>query len=169
MNTRHHIELNLLFSVNEANAEKNNSKEFHAKCDNQGATVLIVQSSANHVFGGYASISWQAESISWQARKDKYAFLFLLRSQFAEEECKVPRMCKLLDPDNPCAVFHYCENHGPAWGNQHALIIDSPTNTYTNDKEFDFVGNELCGKDPSQEDDSSYSNSFVVKSWEVFQ
>ena len=31
---------------------------FHNKCDNQGPTVSIIGSKDGHIFGGYASQSW---------------------------------------------------------------------------------------------------------------
>eukprot|EP01083_Nonionella_stella_P041905 113433_1 len=35
---------------------------FHSKCNNQGATITVVQSANNHVFGGYTSLSWRSAS-----------------------------------------------------------------------------------------------------------
>ncbi|KAK3596054.1 hypothetical protein CHS0354_032582 [Potamilus streckersoni] len=51
---------------------------FHEKCDNRGATVTIIYSTSNHVFGGYTSISWQ-NSAEVRYAYDKSAFLFHLR------------------------------------------------------------------------------------------
>ncbi|KAL3874413.1 hypothetical protein ACJMK2_037431 [Sinanodonta woodiana] len=51
---------------------------FHEKCDNRGATVTIIYSTSNHVFGGYTSNSWQ-KSAEARYAYDNSAFLFHLR------------------------------------------------------------------------------------------
>eukprot|EP01084_Bolivina_argentea_P134788 237638_1 len=142
--------------------------EFHKQCDDKGATVLIIKSEYNHVFGGYSSISWHSES-GWESKQDNYAFLFLLRSQFKKHKSKLPKICKLQKKDHYCAVYHYSKEHGPAFGSNHSLIIDSATNTYMSGggKEYDFIGNELCGGEKYSSE--SGSHKFKAEEFEVFE
>jgi hypothetical protein len=34
------------------------SYNFHSKCDNQGATIIVIESSNGYIFGGYNNDSW---------------------------------------------------------------------------------------------------------------
>ena len=47
---------------------------FHKKCDNQGPTISIIESTDGQIFGGYASKSWDINSKS--DIPDPYSFLF---------------------------------------------------------------------------------------------
>ena len=35
--------------------------EFHKRCDNKGATVVLVKTTTNHVFGGFAHTPWTSD------------------------------------------------------------------------------------------------------------
>jgi len=32
--------------------------KFHERCDNQGATIVVMKSKAGKVFGGFTNVSW---------------------------------------------------------------------------------------------------------------
>ena len=49
------------------------SSNFHEKCDNQGPTICLYKNEKNHIFGGYASISWTNSGEKKQQRKDFYS------------------------------------------------------------------------------------------------
>jgi len=51
--------------------------DFHRKCDNQGSTVVIVETKAGAVFGGYTTANWNARIKGH--KESKTAFLFSLR------------------------------------------------------------------------------------------
>ena len=102
------LKFNLLYTLSK---EGKSGKIFHEKCNNKGATVIVVQSQHNHVFGGYTSVSWQSTS---NYATDQYAFLFLLRTQFEQRKSTIPKICKLNKGYARSAVYHY-RNHGPAW------------------------------------------------------
>ena len=66
------ISTTLIFRASEHNFD---SVEFHEICDHRGATITIIHNSNNHVFGGYATESWNiSKSIS-----DPTAFLYVIR------------------------------------------------------------------------------------------
>ncbi len=49
----------LLYS---ATLNKNKKEDFHEKCDNQGSTVLLVETSNGRRFGGFTSLSWKSNN-----------------------------------------------------------------------------------------------------------
>ncbi|GES85035.1 hypothetical protein GLOIN_2v1769254 [Rhizophagus clarus] len=56
----------------------NTPESFHAKCDNKGATLLVIANS-NQIAGGYNSLSWDITS-GWKSTYDSFIFLFTDRS-----------------------------------------------------------------------------------------
>lgn len=50
------------------------ASEFHKSCDNRGPTIVLVETIEGKIFGGFASVPWEA---SWKTCKaDEKAFLF---------------------------------------------------------------------------------------------
>ena len=47
--------------------------KFHALCDNKGATLSLIKTTAGHTFGGYTTISWDT---SEAYKNDTQSFLF---------------------------------------------------------------------------------------------
>ena len=41
---------------------KNKKEDFHEKCDNQGSTVVLVETSNGRRFGGFTSLSWKSNN-----------------------------------------------------------------------------------------------------------
>ncbi len=52
-----------------------NAEDFHRKCDDQGATLVIVKSSNGSIFGGFASLSWNSSDYY---ESDPKAFIYSL-------------------------------------------------------------------------------------------
>eukprot|EP01084_Bolivina_argentea_P241591 405535_1 len=59
-------------------------KTFHEKCDEQGTTLIIIQSELNHIFGGYTSRSWKQPAIRGQPqwKTDTNAWIYVLSKGF---------------------------------------------------------------------------------------
>ena len=55
------------------------TSDFHAKCDDKGATITVIRSSDGFIFGGFADKSWK--SSDKYCKSDK-AFLFFLKNYF---------------------------------------------------------------------------------------
>jgi len=55
------------------------ASDFHSACDDQGPTVVIVQTESGDVFGGYAGISWSSPLGNAKASTD--SFMFRLRPE----------------------------------------------------------------------------------------
>ena len=47
--------------------------KFHALCDNKGASLSLIKTTAGHTFGGYTTISWDTSS---SYKNDTQSFLF---------------------------------------------------------------------------------------------
>jgi hypothetical protein len=66
-------EFNLLYR---ASRDGNKAAEFHAKCDNKGATVVIVKiQNSDQIVGGYNPLEWDS-SCSGKCTKDSFIFSF---------------------------------------------------------------------------------------------
>jgi len=95
------------------------SNNFHALCDNKGATVVVVETTEGVIFGGYSDVSW---SSSGDYQESSTSFLFQIR----------PSMKKFLAHWYPHgnAVFTRA-GYGPTFGNGHDLHIASYATTNT--------------------------------------
>ena len=60
-----------------ATPEENTRDDFHRTCDNNGATITLVETTKGR-FGGYTSLSWSSNE-GW--KNDKEAFLFSLDNE----------------------------------------------------------------------------------------
>lgn len=60
---------------------------FHQKCDKKGPTVTVLYNQYDSVYGGYTSVSWEANTTSTYG-KDERAFLFQLKYNGNEERNK---------------------------------------------------------------------------------
>ena len=141
------------------------SASFHEKCDNQGPTVVVIQSNYGHIFGGYTSIDWTTSG-DWEDDKD--AFLFLIRSNDALQESSVSftKPCSVFG--NEFAVYHD-SNGGPAFGGSwdhkgHDIMIgDGDKGCYTAKCIYNHK-NALCG---AEEDEDGFCY-FKIVDFEVF-
>ena len=57
---------------------------FHNKCDNQGPTIVLIQSDKDYIFGGFPSISWisndKNDSSAYHSAPE--SFLFTLENMY---------------------------------------------------------------------------------------
>jgi hypothetical protein len=95
--------------------------DFHRLCDGKGPTLTVVQTPQGHVFGGYASASWNSASNYVSAPG---SFLFTLRNS----RNLPPQMFALSNPQ----YSMNCDPHsGPAFGGGHDLCV-GPGSSYSN-------------------------------------
>ncbi|EFC35567.1 predicted protein [Naegleria gruberi] len=100
------------------------SKQFHTKCDNQGATVTIIKADTGAIFGGYTSAAWNTTVMSQFAYSER-AFLFSLVSNSGEERFK--KLNQLAPPNSPSqgrSIYSH-SRFGPTFGGGHDLYICS--------------------------------------------
>ncbi|KAJ4459913.1 hypothetical protein PAPYR_3972 [Paratrimastix pyriformis] len=101
---------------------------FHQLCDgNQGGTVTVVRSGEGNVFGGYASVAWNAVP-SGDFAADPHAFLFVLRSQKAPGQAPI-RIGQ--SGKHPELAVCCSATSGPIFG-MYGLFVSDQSDAHTN-------------------------------------
>jgi len=107
-----------------ATKDGDSSAQFHKLCDGKGATVTIVLSTTNAVFGGYSFHQWGGSA---RYHSSKTNFLFRLRPAMSKYTVKKGR-------EGNAMYTH--PSYGPTFGGGHDLYIAnkalSSTSSYTN-------------------------------------
>jgi len=117
--------------------------------------VVLVQSSLNHVFGGYAGSSWNSLN---NYINDQKSFLFLLRSSRGQPAAKWNVTSA------PNAIYGY-SSYGPTFGSGHDLYLSDSCNS-SNGSYSNLGTGYGAPKDTSM---LAGSYNFTVKDYEVFQ
>ncbi|KAL7550410.1 hypothetical protein ACHAWF_013653 [Thalassiosira exigua] len=81
---------------------------FYTKCENQGSTLTLIETSEGFVLGGYSNTPWTGCGHFASANK---AFVFALSGNDILEPCKM----RLKNANDAFAVHDYLD-HGPAFG-----------------------------------------------------
>ena len=133
--------------------------DFHAKCDDKGATITVIRSSDGFIFGGFADKPWKSSAGVW-CESDK-AFLFSLKSPSSEVG---PTKMSIKQSECANAMYHD-SSLGPNFGNDIHIANDANRNSNSSTN----LGNtyEL----PSGQTDKFLvgSKNFKVSEIEVFQ
>lgn len=96
--------------------------KFHQLCNNQGPTMVIIQSTDGYLFGGYASQAWRSIGNYVNATG---SFLFLLTNANGNQPTKFIY-------NNNGYAFYDNQTYGPTFGNGHDLHISEKSNTNNN-------------------------------------
>eukprot|EP01083_Nonionella_stella_P163184 536322_1 len=154
---KQNLKLKLLYRAGVVNLPS----EFHRTCDYKGATITIVHTEFNHVFGCYTSIPWTAprSGQSGHAKQDSSAFIVLLRSSFGHSTPKIYNIQKSEHGGVEYAVWHQ-KGKRPAFGSG-SVCLDTCGNSHCGKASFDIKGNELCGG--KRYDGSIYYSNFDYK------
>ena len=137
---------------------------FHRTCDNKGKTLVLIKNSSGHIFGGFASVSWESPS-SWKYKEASGSFLFTLTNMHGIQPTKFP----LINEDDGYAI-HHDKNWGPAFGSGHDFYISSGSSTSTSlSSSFPSTYNDTTGKGYSIFSSSTNNNHFQVQEIEVFR
>jgi hypothetical protein len=94
--------------------------DFHAKCDDKGATVTIVKSTEGYIFGGYSDQSWKSNDYCW--KYSPRAFLFSMVNLAGLAPMKLPLIGESNDKAMGCIPLY-----GPLFGDGCDLCIRSPS------------------------------------------
>ena len=76
------------------------AKDFRDKCDNIGITIIFIETTKGHKFGGYTELGWEGSG----PKKDNSAFLFSINNKQ-----------KYINKNNNYSIFCSYEN-GPIFG-----------------------------------------------------
>ena len=129
--------------------------QFHARCDNQGPTLVVIRSTNNYVFGGYAGASW-ASSGGWiNALR---SFLFSLTNPSGTG----PHQFFCCDSTR---AFYAHSSYGPVFGSAYDLCINDKFNATPSS-----IGFPSAYSDTSSQGRHVFmgSDSFFVSELEVF-
>ncbi|GBC07286.1 hypothetical protein RclHR1_07360009 [Rhizophagus clarus] len=142
---------NLLYR---ASRDGNTTEVFHEKCDNKGATIVIVKiTNSERIVGGYNPLYWDSTS-GWLSTKDSFIFSFTNRKNF--QSAKVGYVA-----DANYAV-QCSSSYGPMFGVGIDLFssIGSTWKSYTRSyPEIDIPQDRKMGN----------YNAFDAEDYEVFQ
>eukprot|EP00117_Sycon_ciliatum_P011947 scpid50049/ scgid13206/ BTB/POZ domain-containing protein 19 len=92
------------------------AKSFHRKCDNKGPTLVLVKSTDNSLFGGYAEQSWTSQPSKGRFVKSTRSFLFTLQ----QSSGKGPMRYNVTKTNS--ALWHH-PGRGPTFGSGFDLHI----------------------------------------------
>merc|ERR1712060_728779 len=101
----------------QASKDGESSGNFHSRCDSKGATVIIIETTAGNMFGGFIDASWSSSSGYSSSSK---AFLFRLR----------PAMKRYNKKNGSNYAIYRHSSYGPIFGNGHDLAIYSNCRSY---------------------------------------
>ena len=121
--------------------DENHVSSFHKHCDGHLNTVILVKSNFNHIFGGFTTKDWGANT---QWTKDNSAFLFVIRSQLTE--FNQPKIYKNKRRDISAVFIHSAS--GPCFGSGYDLVLHTDGVVGTKSKlgvSYEGTANELCG------------------------
>ncbi|KAL7549023.1 hypothetical protein ACHAWF_014432 [Thalassiosira exigua] len=89
---------------------------FHSKCDNQGCTLTVIETTDGFVLGGYSNTPWTNDDGIYKAANK--AFLFVLSGNDVTRPCKMT----LKNANGGCAVYHE-SRYGPTFGSGFDLYV----------------------------------------------
>ena len=148
------IKFELIFKMSENGYS---SKDFHKFCDNQGPTLLLIETKDNKIFGGFTPLNWKLpEDIERLTDSSDSTFLFSLSPKKKKFD-----MINKLD-----YAIRNDKDFGPIFGNFDLSLSVNMTRggTFANNLCNFFSNNylELTG-------DSGVTTDFDVKEFEVYK
>ncbi|KAL3787030.1 hypothetical protein HJC23_010647 [Cyclotella cryptica] len=129
-------------------------QDFHAKCNDKGPTITIIETTEGHVVGGYSNVSWASCGSYCEASE---AFLFALAQNWNSSSCKMTVTV-------PATAVYFHPIFGPVFGNGNDLKVrGSSVYTYTDQgSPRSYECHSLWPLKPGQE-------PYMIKDIEVFQ
>ena len=139
------------------------ASDFHRTCDNKGKTLVLIKNSNDHIFGGFASISWTSPSSS-EYKKAPDSFIFTLTNMHGIQPTKFP-----LKNENDGSAVKHSSGCGPIFGDGSSLWIYSNCNSNTDSNANFSTYRDTTGKGSSIFSSSTSTINFKVKEIEVFR
>ncbi|EXX77865.1 BTB/POZ domain-containing protein [Rhizophagus irregularis DAOM 181602=DAOM 197198] len=92
-----------------ASRDGNSAEEFHTRCDNKGATIVVVKiENSEQIVGGYNSLLWNSSGEN-MSTKDNFIFSFTDKTNL--------QSAKVVYSNGDQYSVRYLSNYGPAFGN----------------------------------------------------
>jgi hypothetical protein len=134
---------------------------FHSMCDNKGESVTVIKTPEGHLFGGYASVSWDITN----NKRNRYqvgpgSFLFTISNPHKIS----PTKYSLKDPGQN-AMGHF-STYGPMFGSGADIRVDDGCN----EKGKNAIGFPTSYKDTTGKGYHTFTGTsfFTVEEVEVF-
>ena len=78
-----------------------NVEDFHKNCDNQGPTLVLIETNKNYKFGGYTPLDWESP-LYYMNKNDEETFLFSLNLMKKYKKIEEGRSIYLSKEYGPC-------------------------------------------------------------------
>ncbi|RIB11150.1 hypothetical protein C2G38_2104352, partial [Gigaspora rosea] len=115
-----HYEFNLLFR---SSLDGLSSQVFHRRCDNKGATIVVVKDQdSSFLFGGYNPFDWDCQNV-WKRTTNSFIFALDYNNL---ENATVSR----IDHDNSNHAIACDKNFGPFFGEGPDLCVKNNSNIW---------------------------------------
>jgi hypothetical protein len=152
MNTPY--KFNLLYC---SNRDDNQLATFHNKCDNKGATIVVVKvQNSENIVGGYNPLFWDSSG-EWKSTKDSFMFSFTDRNNF-----QTAKVGYVKDAQYENAI--YCGTGYIAFGSGHDIrLYDNNTWAINNPRGYSEIDA------PVNYNSRGCYKCFNVENYEVFQ
>ncbi|GBB87679.1 hypothetical protein RclHR1_14160005 [Rhizophagus clarus] len=136
----------------------NSAADFHKRCDNKGATIVIAKvANSDEIIGGYNPVSWDSTN-TWKSTKNSFIFSFM-----SSTNLQTAKVSHINVGYFDYSIYCY-QNHGPTFGSGHDLAHYGGTTWRSNNKysypKIDIPKNCKIAK--------SYK-FFNIENYEVFQ
>ncbi|GBC07375.1 hypothetical protein RclHR1_07410011 [Rhizophagus clarus] len=162
-NELYYTETNIPYKFNllyRANRDGNTPAVFHAKCEDKGATIVIIKiPNSEQILGGYNPFQWDSSN-TWKSTSDSFLFSFTNRNNF--QTAKVGRIINTTN--NGYAIYCH-QNYGPAFGSGHDLFQDSDSIW----KSYGLGAYYSKIDIPQGSKEGGGYNTFIVEDYEIFQ
>jgi hypothetical protein len=126
-NQFHYIEKNIPYNFNllyRASRDGNTTAAFHTKCDNKGATIVVVKvTNSEQIVGGYNPLFWNL-SDRYKSTKDSFLFSYMDRNNF--QSAKVG-----YSNGDQYSIGGFL-NHGPLFGGANDFYLFSSGKWFSN-------------------------------------
>eukprot|EP01084_Bolivina_argentea_P143771 252413_1 len=142
------------------------SEIFHKKCNNKGATLVVIKSNYHYIFGGFVNVPWKTPKGICEYSQDFNSFLF----SFYLSTHKLETYPILFDFSK--FAIENTLNNGPIFGYTDIIIggenCDKENISFckTSCYKINGNGNKLCGSNDDSISEGYYS--FMVDNYEVF-
>ncbi|CAB4373506.1 unnamed protein product [Rhizophagus irregularis] len=102
------------FNSAKASRDGNTAEEFHTRCDNKGATIVVVKiENSEQIVGGYNSLLWNSSGEN-MSTKDNFIFSFTDKTNL--------QSAQVVYSNGDQYSVRYLPNYGPAFGNSDLYV-----------------------------------------------
>jgi len=134
------------------------ASDFHAKCDNKGATVTVIKDVGGYLFGGFVDKPWNSDSRTTSSEK---AFLFSMHCFSGLE----PTKFRLKTKDDANAMTNE-PSYGPTFGGNHDIHVANQANA--NSQSYTHLGETFeCPEVPEQTNATILTGNYHFRIAEV--